>query len=173
LWNKTHNLVSKTQEKNIGEHIEECLLIAPGLSENVIDLGSGGGLPGIPLAITNPNKNFFLIESNTKKSAFLLNTTSKLHLTNTKVLNQRIEDIDISLLPGGLDVVCRAVGSTQIVVGLVSHILKEPGSRLKLMKTEEQFKEETLPPGFRVKKIDKFPLKAKDKTRILVTIESD
>ncbi len=172
-WNKTHNLVSKSQEKHIAEHIEECLLISTGLSETVVDLGSGGGLPGIPLAIANPEKTFFLVESNTKKSAFLLNATSRLDLANTNVLNQRIEDVDRSLLPNSFDVVCRAVGSAELVVNLVSQFLTDHDVRLKLMKTEEQFKKEILPPGFRVKKIDKFPPKAKDKTRILVTIESD
>jgi len=66
-WNHTHNLVSKNQATNLEEHISDSLSISPFLGENVIDLGSGGGLPGMPLAITNPDKKFFLIESNTKK----------------------------------------------------------------------------------------------------------
>ena len=71
-WNKTHNLISKKQAQNIEDHISDSLVISSLLKENIVDLGSGGGLPGIPLAITNPNKEFYLIESNTKKSSFLL-----------------------------------------------------------------------------------------------------
>ena len=70
-WNKTHNLVSKNQAQNLEEHITDSLSISPLLGKNIIDLGSGGGLPGIPLAIINPEKNFFLVDSNTKKGAFL------------------------------------------------------------------------------------------------------
>jgi len=92
-WNKTHNLVSKSQIKLIPDHIEDSLLIGKTLKDFIVDLGSGGGLPGIPLAIRYPNKHFCLVESNTKKSSFLLNTTSRLNLENTTVLNKRIEDI--------------------------------------------------------------------------------
>ena len=94
-WNHTHNLVSKNQATNLEEHINDSLSISPFLGENVIDLGSGGGLPGIPLAISNPDKKFFLVESNTKKSAFLLNVSTKLQLSNVTVYNQRIEDLSL------------------------------------------------------------------------------
>ena len=67
-WNKTHNLISKKQAQKIDDHISDSLIISPLLKKTIVDLGSGGGLPGIPLAITNPNKEFYLIESNTKKS---------------------------------------------------------------------------------------------------------
>ena len=172
-WNKTHNLISKKQEKNIAEHIEDSLLISPLLKSNIIDLGSGGGLPGIPLALTNPNKKFYLVESNTKKSAFLLNTTSKLGLNNTTVINQRIEDIDVNLFSMPFDIVCRAVGSTEVIVNLTARLLQAHDTSLKLMKTLEQFEKESVPDGFTLKKIDKFAPKAKDKTRILVTIEAE
>ena len=76
-WNHTHNLVSKNQATNLEEHISDSLSISPFLGENVIDLGSGGGLPGIPLAISNPDKNFFLVESNTKKKRVPLECFNK------------------------------------------------------------------------------------------------
>ena len=70
------------------------------IGDYVVDLGSGGGLPGIPLAITNPQKQFLLVESNTKKASFLLNTVTKLNLHNTEVINDRIENIDSFKLSG-------------------------------------------------------------------------
>ncbi len=79
-WSKTHNLISKSQISNIGAHIEDSLSISGMLRNSIMDVGSGGGFPGIPLAITNPEKNFFLVESNAKKSAFLLNTSNQLEL---------------------------------------------------------------------------------------------
>ena len=172
-WNKTHNLISKNQEKYISEHIEDSLLISHTLQKCVVDLGSGGGLPGIPLAIVNPNKKLYLVESNTKKSSFLLNTTSRLKLKNTTVLNKRIEDINEDELPEEYDIVCRAVGSASSIISFAKKHLKQDGVRLKLMKTAEQFNEEQMPPGYEVKEIEKYTSKAKDKTRILVTIEAE
>lgn len=172
-WNKTHNLVSKNQIHNIEEHIQDSLVIAPHINKNVVDLGSGGGLPGLPLAITNPDKRFYLVESSSKKSAFLFNTISRLDLSNTTTINDRLENLEPKDLPESFDIVCRAVGTTELVVALSDTFLQRPNVQLKLMKTQDQFNKEEIPPGYIVKKIDKFPSKAKDKTRILVTIEAE
>jgi len=172
-WNKTHNLISKKQAQKIDDHIADSLIISSLLRATIVDLGSGSGLPGIPLAITNPNKEFYLIESNTKKSSFLLHTTSLLGLENTSVINQRIEKTETKTFPESFDIVCRAVGSTELIVSLTASMLQKKGVELKLMKTQEQFDQEKIPPGYLLKKIDKFPSKAKDKTRILVTIEAE
>ena len=172
-WNKTHNLVSKSQASNLKEHIDDSLIISPLLEDQIMDLGSGGGLPGIPLAICNPKKQFYLVESSAKKSSFLLNTISKLKLNNAQVINKRIEDIEDSTLPESFDLIARAVGSTETILRMCENLLKRHRIKIKLMKTLEQFQEETLPAGYTVIKIDKFKLKAKDKTRILVTIEPD
>ena len=172
-WNKTHNLISKKQAQNIDDHIVDSLTISPMLKKNIIDLGSGGGLPGIPLAITNPNKKFYLIESNTKKASFLLHATSCLDLDNISVINQRIEKVETKNFPQSFDIVCRAVGSTEFIISLTAPLLQKRGVELKLMKTLEQFDQERIPPGYLLKKIDKFPSKAKDKKRILVTIEAE
>lgn len=172
-WNKTHNLVSKNQIHNIEEHIQDSLVIAQHINKNVVDLGSGGGLPGLPLAITNPDKTFYLVESSSKKSAFLFNTISRLDLSNTTTINDRLENLEPKDLPESFDIVCRAVGTTELVVALSDTFLQRPNVQLKLMKTQDQFNKEEIPPGYIVKKIDKFPSKAKDKTRILVTIEAE
>ena len=172
-WNKTHNLVSKNQATNLDEHITDSLSITPYLRKNIIDLGSGGGLPGIPLAIINPDKNFYLVESNTKKGAFLLNASTRLKLSNVTVFNRRIEDLSLNDFPVCLDIVCRAVGTTESIIELTKHLLQNQDNALQLMKTQDQFQAETIPTGFTVKKIEKFPSKAKDKTRILVTIEAE
>ena len=170
-WDKTHNLISFGQRKNLKQHIEDSLSVSLMIGDFVVDLGSGGGLPGIPLAITNPNKQFLLVESNTKKASFLLNTVTRLNLHNTEVINDRIENIDSSNFPDRFDIVSRAVGSIEANIALTEQLLKKKGVYLKLMKTEDQFFKEHLPTGYNVKKIDKYLTKTKDKTRILVTIE--
>jgi len=172
-WNRTHNLISKSQTTFLKEHIQDSLAISSKLQRCLVDLGSGGGLPGIPIAIANPEKTVILVESNTKKSAFLLNATGRLGLKNTQVINERIEKIDPSKLPEQFDIVSRAVGSITTNINLVSGLLKNKRTELKLMKTEDQLDQEKIPPGYIIKKIDKFPSKTKDKTRILVTIETE
>ena len=172
-WNRTHNLISKSQTTFLKEHIQDSLAISSKLQRCLVDLGSGGGLPGIPIAIASPEKTVILVESNTKKSAFLLNATGRLGLKNTQVINERIEKIDPSTLPEQFDIVSRAVGSIKTNINLVSGLLKNKSTELKLMKTEDQLDQEKIPPGYRIKKIDKFPSKTKDKTRILVTIGTE
>jgi len=172
-WNKTHNLVSQSQEQNLDYHIEDSLSVFDDVGRVVVDLGSGGGLPGIPIAIRGPEKKVVLVESNSKKASFLLNTINKLNLKNVKVINARIEDIDPAALPKNYEIIARAVGSTESLVKLTQKHLDQPGTKLKLMKTEEQLSDETPPPGYVIKKTIKIASKGKDKGRILVTIEKD
>ena len=172
-WNKTHNLVSQSQAKNLDHHIEDSLSVFADIGQVVVDLGSGGGLPGIPIAIKGPEKQVVLVESSSKKASFLLNTINKLSLKNAKVIHARIEDVDPAILPKNYEIIARAVGSTEHLIGLTKKHLDQPGTKLKLMKTKDQLNGETLPPGYVIKKTLKIPSKGKDKGRILVTIEKD
>lgn len=171
-WNKTHNLVSKSQAQNLDEHIEDSLSVSNFLGPEILDLGSGGGFPGIPLAIKNPEKKLHLVESNAKKAAFLLNTTNQLELKNIKVYNKRIEDLRPEEFPAALEIITRAFGSATQIIKSSERFLSYPGTALKLMKTTQQYKEEQLPAGYEETKLEKILLKGKDKGRILVTIES-
>jgi len=173
LWNKTHNLVSQTQANNLDEHIEDSLSIFEQTGHVLVDLGSGGGLPGIPIAIKGPEKRVILVESSSKKASFLLNTINKLNLKNVSVINSRIEDLKPTELPKNCEIIARAVGTTEHLIKLTQRHLDRPGTKLKLMKTEEQLRDEPLPANFTIKKIYKIPSKEKDKDRILVTIEKD
>ena len=172
-WSRTHNLISKSQISNIGAHIEDSLSISDMLRNSIMDVGSGGGFPGIPLAITNPEKSFFLVESNAKKFSFLLNTTNKLELHNVKIYNKRVEALEADNFPEDLDVVARALGSTEEIIKLTKAFLDNKNTKLKLMKTEEQMLKENLPKGYVVTKKESIYSKEKDKGRILVTIQTE
>ena len=170
-WNKTHNLVSNSQALNLDDHIDDSLSISQFLGNEIIDMGSGGGFPGLPLAIKNPTKKIYLVESNNKKASFLLNTINRLDLINTKVYNCRMEDLQPENFNPSLEIVTRAFGPISQIIKSSEHFLVFQNNTLKLMKTTRQYEEDLLPEGYKETKREKILLKGKDKGRILVTIE--
>ena len=168
--NQKQNLISRKQENNIDNHIKDCLSISSHLSSNIMDLGTGGGLPGIPLAIEDPRKKVYLVEASQKKCSFLLHTKNLLGLENLHVINKRGEDLRLKDFAEGMDIVTRAFGTVEKTIKTTKKLLENPNNQLKLMKTEEALKEEKIPKGYEVKKIEALDSKDKYKRRILVTI---
>lgn len=97
-WNRIHNLtaVRKPQDMLI-QHVMDSLMAVPHLvGPQIIDVGSGAGLPGIPIALAKPDWQITLVESNQKKAAFLKQVKIELALNNVEVIAQRIENIQLS-----------------------------------------------------------------------------
>lgn len=92
-WNSAYNLSAvRDPEQMIGRHLLDSLAVAPHLVGNrIIDVGTGGGLPGIPLAIYFPEKHFTLLDSNGKKTRFLFHVKTELGLNNIQIENCRVE----------------------------------------------------------------------------------
>ena len=92
-WNGTHNLTAIRDPKTmLTHHIIDSLAILPHITgTKIADIGSGAGLPGIPIAIMQPNWQVTLIESNKKKTAFLQQVKIELKLTNITVIADRAE----------------------------------------------------------------------------------
>ena len=172
FWNKTHNLISKSQATNIKEHIEDSLSIAHLLGRNIMDLGSGGGFPGIPIAITCPKKKIFLVERKQSKAAFLLNTTIQLGLENIQVISKDSKKLSPDSFPSPIEIVTRAFGSPLKTIEATKGLLKASKNHLKLMKTHPPEGLEDIPENYLVEKIEEIDLKGKDKRHILVTITS-
>tara|TARA_B100000686_G_scaffold143621_1_gene151166 strand:- start:219 stop:794 length:576 start_codon:yes stop_codon:yes gene_type:complete len=168
--NQKQNLISRKQENNIDNHIKDCLSISSHLSSNIMDLGTGGGLPGIPLAIEDPRKKIYLVEVSQKKCSFLLHTKNLLGLENLHVINKRGEELHLKDFAEDMDIVTRAFGTAEKTIKTTKKLLENPNNQLKLMKTEEALKEEKIPKGYEVKKIEDLDSKDKYKRRILVTI---
>ena len=168
--NQKQNLISRKQENNIDNHIKDCLSVSSHLSSNIMDLGTGGGLPGIPLAIEDPRKKIYLVEASQKKCSFLLHTKNLLGLENLHVINKRGEDLHLKDFAEDMDIVTRAFGTAEKTIKTTKKLLENPNNQLKLMKTEEALKEEKTPKGYEVKKIEDLDSKDKYKRRILVTI---
>ena len=144
-WNKVTNLTSiDNPEQMVLVHLLDSLSIQPYLSgPRILDVGSGAGLPGIPLALINEDKNFILLDSNGKKTRFMLQATIELGIKNIEVVQSRAQDFQ-----GQFDqVVCRAFAGTHDFVKACSHLLAPGGSLLAMKGPAES--EVTLLPGFK------------------------
>lgn len=95
-WNRVYNLTAISDHKSgVVRHLLDSLAVAPHVDgEQLLDVGSGGGLPGIPLAIVYPDKHFTLLDSNSKKTRFLVQAKGELGLDNLNVVHSRIEEFN-------------------------------------------------------------------------------
>jgi len=144
-WNKVTNLTSiNNPDQMVVVHLLDSLSIQAYLpGTRILDVGSGAGLPGIPLALINEDKNFILLDSNGKKTRFMLQATIDLGIRNVEVVQSRAQDYE-----GEFDhVVCRAFTSTVDFVKACSHLLA-PGGSLLAMKGPAA-SEVTPIPGFK------------------------
>lgn len=121
-WNKVHNLTAiKSVEEMIFRHILDSLSIVPYLEgSRIADVGSGAGLPGIPLAIFSPDCEFTLIESANKRVQFLKQVIHQLDLNNVKVIHSRVENVS-ETAPFD-SVVTRAFAKLPKMLQLIQHL---------------------------------------------------
>ena len=124
--NKLHNLTSIIQvDEMLKKHILDSFSINKLMKgKSVLDIGSGAGLPGIPLAIANPEQKYLLLDSNNKKIIFLNHVKINLDVKNVNLLHSRIEDFRSK---DGFDtIVCRSYSSlSTIYLNSTKHLRKE------------------------------------------------
>ena len=125
-WNETYNLTAITEPSRvISHHILDSLSIAPYLrGSRLLDLGSGAGLPGLPLAILFADKRFILLDSSGKKTRFLHQVCMDLELSNIEVVNERAERFSQQTFDS---VLVRALGSLKKIALTAAHLLAENG----------------------------------------------
>jgi len=126
-WNRVYNLTAvRDREQMLSHHVLDSIAVAPHLrGASVLDVGSGAGLPGIPLAIARPRWAVTLLEASHKKSTFLKQAVIELELKNVEVVNARVETWTA---PARYDVVIsRAFSDLGEFVALARHVCAETG----------------------------------------------
>ncbi len=148
--NQEYNLTSITDTKEATiKHLLDSLSIYQLLEgETIADIGSGGGTPGIPLAIAFPKKKFLLVESKQKKAAFLVGAVKQLKLKNVRVINKRAEEVTATRAPE--TIISRALGSLDYFIDVAGHLLPKKGKAIAMKGKAEKFKLEKTSKNFQV-----------------------
>ena len=170
-WNATYNLTAiRDPREMIAKHLLDSLAMHPYVDGigRLADLGTGAGLPGIPLAIAKPGLQVSLVESNGKKVRFMREAIRKLGLSNAEAVESRIEAFDA---PGRFDAItARALATLPLILESGGHLLR-PGGVLLAMKGVVPSEEiAALPPGWRVRELHPMRVPGLDAERHLIVV---
>jgi 16S rRNA (guanine527-N7)-methyltransferase len=149
-WNKTYNLTSvRDPQEMLIKHIFDSIVVSPYLiGKNFADVGTGAGLPGIPLAIMNPDKSFLLIDSLGKRIRFIKQSIHELNISNVTVLQTRVEELKLEQPLDG--VLSRAFASLKDMLFWCQNLTDKNGVFLALKGQVNQLELDEIPAGFKV-----------------------
>jgi 16S rRNA (guanine527-N7)-methyltransferase len=172
-WNRVYNLTAiREPEKMVSHHLLDSLGVAPHLhAMRVLDVGSGAGLPGIPLALARPEMHVTLLDSNHKKVAFLNQAVMELKLKNAEVCSERVEAWQTQ---NRFDlIISRAFSDMDEFVRITRHLLA-PGGMFAAMKGLHPYEEiDKLPSGCKVQQVLPLAIPGVEGARHLVLIGQD
>tara|TARA_B110000967_G_C18653659_1_gene444653 strand:+ start:104 stop:727 length:624 start_codon:yes stop_codon:yes gene_type:complete len=167
-WNQTYNLTAITEEPHIiTHHLLDCLSIIKLVkATNILDVGSGAGLPGLILALCFPDKKITMIDKVGKKTAFIQQVIGEFSLNNARVLNNRVEDMKNYHEYDGI--ISRAFSDMETLINLTSHLLVEQGNWYAMKSKKSRANEmATIKYPYHMDKIEVPHLKAE---RYLITV---
>ncbi|QXX82037.1 MULTISPECIES: 16S rRNA (guanine(527)-N(7))-methyltransferase RsmG [unclassified Providencia] len=168
-WNKAYNLTSvRDPQQMLIRHIMDSIVVNGQLNgQRFIDVGTGPGLPGVPLAIVRPDSHFVLLDSLGKRVRFLKQVQHELGLTNIEPVQSRVEEYPVA---NGFDgVISRAFASLNDMLSWCHH-LPSPEGRFYALKGVIRDDEMALPEGFVIESITELEIPELDEQRHLVKI---
>ncbi len=126
-WNRVFNLTTITKPRDmVYLHIIDSLAIQPYVhGKRLLDVGTGAGLPGIPLAIANPQQHWVLLDKNSKKTRFLTQVVAELKLDHVEIIHSRSEDFHPALCFDSI--LSRALGTIRLFAESSYHLLCQDG----------------------------------------------
>jgi 16S rRNA (guanine527-N7)-methyltransferase len=169
-WNRVYNLTSiRDLKESVLLHILDSLSIQPYLhGDYLLDVGTGAGLPGIPLALTNPDKHFVLLDSSGKKTRFLSQAMYELELKNVEVVQARAEDFKAEKKFDSI--LSRAFANIQVMLESTQHLLAEHGQFLAMKGVYPDTEIQAISAEFNVVGVHKLLIKGLDAERHLVCV---
>ena len=173
-WNTAYNLTAiRDPHEMLVKHLFDSLAMHPFVgatvdAQRLADLGTGAGLPGIPLAIAKPELQVALVESNGKKARFLREAVRELRLDNARVLESRAEQV---AEPGAFDAItARALDRLAGIIAVGGHLLKPDGHLLAMKAARIDEEAAELPAEWRVQAVHPLLVPGLDAARHLVVV---
>ncbi|MGQ0585707.1 MAG: 16S rRNA (guanine(527)-N(7))-methyltransferase RsmG [Gammaproteobacteria bacterium] len=169
IWNKAYNLTAVREPvEMVTRHLLDSLVLLPHVEGRTVDVGSGAGLPGIPLALANSALHVTLLDSGGKKARFLRHAQRTLPLTNVEVVEARAEAF---APPARFDtVITRAFGSLRDFLEQTASLGADRGRWLAMKGKLDRKELADLPPGFRIEQEIALKVPGLDEDRHLIIV---
>lgn len=169
-WNKVFNLTGITDTREmVYLHIIDSLVVQPFLhGTRMLDVGSGAGLPGIPLAIMNPDQQWVLLDKVTKKTRFMTQVIAELKLSNASVISERCEDFEPEQCFDSI--LSRAFGTMRMFIETTNHLLCPDGRFIAMKGRYPQEELDDIPTGFMAQSTTRLNIKGMDAVRHVVCL---
>lgn len=152
-WNRTYNLTAiRDPRAMITRHLLDSLAVMPYIEGPLlVDVGTGPGLPGIPLAMLSPDFSWVLLDCNAKKTRFVTQAVAELGLKNIRVVTGRVAEVELE--PRCNTVISRAFTDVTAFINGAGHLCREGGQMLAMKGAPDEHELAQLPAGYQAERI--------------------